>query len=62
MLQDIYFRALSITLMIHMLLIGGSRFAWRMFRDTYMNTKNKKNRVLVIGAGSAGRMIVRQLR
>ncbi|MGE6203820.1 polysaccharide biosynthesis protein [Guptibacillus hwajinpoensis] len=62
MLQDIYFRALSITWMIHMLLIGGSRFAWRMFRDTYMNTKNKKKRVLVIGAGSAGRMIVRQLR
>ena len=54
MLQDIYFRALSITWMIHMLLIGGSRFAWRMFRDTYMNTKNKKKRVLVIGAGSAG--------
>ena len=62
MLQDIYFRALAITWMIHMLLIGGSRFAWRMFRDTYMNTKNKKKRVLVIGAGSAGRMIVRQLR
>ena len=62
MLQDIYFRALSITWMIHMLLIGGSRFAWRMFRDTYMNTKNKKKRVLVIGAGSAGMMIVRQLR
>ncbi|MCA0991374.1 polysaccharide biosynthesis protein [Pseudalkalibacillus hwajinpoensis] len=62
MLQDIYFRALSITWMIHMLLIGGSRFAWRMYRDTYMNTKNKKKRVLVIGAGSAGMMIVRQLR
>ncbi|MCA0170378.1 polysaccharide biosynthesis protein [Bacillus sp. RAR_GA_16] len=62
MLQDIYFRALAITWMIHMLLIGGSRFAWRMFRDTYMNTRNKKKRVLVIGAGSAGRMIVRQLR
>lgn len=45
-----------------MLLIGGSRFAWRMFRDTYMNTKNKKKRVIVIGAGSAGMMIVRQLR
>ncbi|TKD70728.1 polysaccharide biosynthesis protein [Pseudalkalibacillus hwajinpoensis] len=62
LLQDIYFRALSITWMIHMLLIGGSRFAWRMFRDTYMNTKNKKKRVLVVGAGSAGMMIVRQLR
>ncbi|MDP4551657.1 nucleoside-diphosphate sugar epimerase/dehydratase [Alkalihalobacillus macyae] len=62
LLQDIFFRALSITWMLHMLLIGGSRFAWRMFRDTYMNTKNKKKRVLVIGAGSAGMMIVRQLR
>ncbi|MBN8210250.1 polysaccharide biosynthesis protein [Bacillus sp. NTK071] len=62
LLQDIYFRALSISWMLHMLLIGGSRFAWRMFRDTYMNTKNKKKRVLVVGAGSAGMMIVRQLR
>ena len=62
MLQDIYFRALSITWMIHMLLIGGSRFAWRMFRDTYIKPNNKKKRVLVIGAGSAGMMIVRQLR
>ncbi|HHT7187661.1 TPA: polysaccharide biosynthesis protein [Bacillus cereus] len=59
--QDIYVRILAIVWMIHMLLIGGSRFVWRMFRDTH-NTKNSdKKRTLIIGAGSAGTMVARQL-
>lgn len=32
-----------------------------MFRDTYINKKNTKKRTLIIGAGSAGTMVVRQL-
>ena len=34
--QTIDFRMLAVTWMLHILLIGGSRFIWRMFRDTYI--------------------------
>jgi FlaA1/EpsC-like NDP-sugar epimerase len=56
-----YVRALMITWMIHLLLIGGSRFSWRMFRDNYMNKQENVKRTLIIGAGSAGTMVARQL-
>ncbi|EEL48459.1 MULTISPECIES: polysaccharide biosynthesis protein [Bacillus cereus group] len=59
--QDIYFRILAIAWMFHMLLIGGSRFVWRVFRDTYISKKTDKARTLIVGAGSAGTMVVRQL-
>ncbi|WP_144512775.1 nucleoside-diphosphate sugar epimerase/dehydratase [Bacillus sp. FJAT-22090] len=62
---DILIRALSITWMLHMLLIGGSRLSWRVFRDSYLIGEKKVNkaekRTLIIGAGSAGSMIARQL-
>ncbi|MGM7702972.1 polysaccharide biosynthesis protein [Pseudalkalibacillus sp. Hm43] len=60
--QDIFFKALIITWMLHMLLIGGSRFIWRIYRDTYISPKHKQKRTLIIGAGSAGTMVLRQLR
>ena len=59
--QDVYFRALAITWMLHMLLIGGTRFSWRMYRDTYVKQNANKKRTLVVGAGAAGTMVVRQL-
>ncbi|WP_409302881.1 polysaccharide biosynthesis protein [Peribacillus sp. SCS-155] len=59
--QNVYIRALLITWMLHLLLIGGSRFSWRMFRDRYIKTNLKKKRTLIIGAGSAGTMVARQL-
>ncbi|HDR7894652.1 MULTISPECIES: polysaccharide biosynthesis protein [Bacillus] len=59
--QDIYVRILAITWMLHMLFIGGSRFVWRIYQDMYISPKNSKVRTLVIGAGSAGTMVVRQL-
>lgn len=59
--HDIYVRILAIAWMLHLLLIGGSRFVWRMFRDTYISKANDKKRTLIIGAGSAGTMVVRQL-
>ncbi|HDR3900843.1 MULTISPECIES: polysaccharide biosynthesis protein [Bacillus] len=60
--HDIYVRILAIAWMLHLLLIGGSRFVWRMFRDTYITkATNDKKRTLIIGAGSAGTMVVRQL-
>ncbi|MFJ7970212.1 polysaccharide biosynthesis protein [Psychrobacillus sp. NPDC096389] len=61
---DVLFRALSITWMLHILLIGGSRLSWRVFRDAYMSGEKcneKRKRTLIIGAGSAGTMITRQL-
>lgn len=59
---EIHFRLLAVTWMIHMLLIGGSRFCWRMIRDTYISKSSSKKRTLIIGAGSAGTMVARQLK
>lgn len=41
--HDIYVRILAIAWMLHLLLIGGSRFVWRMFRDTYITKAADKN-------------------
>ena len=41
--HDIYVRILVIAWMLHLLLIGGSRFVWRMFRDTYITKAADKN-------------------
>ncbi|MDQ0160547.1 nucleoside-diphosphate sugar epimerase/dehydratase [Alkalibacillus salilacus] len=58
---SIMLRALLVTWMLHMLMIGGSRFAWRMFRDNWFQTIKGKRRTLIVGAGSAGTMVARQL-
>lgn len=60
-IHDIYFRVLILTWMMHMLLIGGSRFCWRVFRDSYYKPKTQKKRTLIIGAGAAGTMVAKQL-
>lgn len=59
--QDIYVRLLAVTWMVHILLIGGSRFCWRLVRDIYIKKDVNKKRTLIVGAGSAGMMVVRQL-
>ncbi|MBA9025661.1 polysaccharide biosynthesis protein [Peribacillus huizhouensis] len=59
--QDVYVRALALTWMLHVLLIGGSRFSWRMLRDHFIKNQTEIKNTLVIGAGSAGTMVVRQL-
>ena len=58
---SIYRRALVVTWLIHIILIGGSRFVWRVFRDHYIASDKGKTRTLIVGAGSAGTMIARQL-
>ncbi|WP_273832002.1 polysaccharide biosynthesis protein [Guptibacillus sedimenti] len=60
-LKDISFRLLMATWILHLLLIGGSRFCWRLYRDMVMNKSNSKRKTLIVGAGSAGTMVVRQL-
>ncbi|CAH2713887.1 UDP-N-acetyl-alpha-D-glucosamine C6 dehydratase [Neobacillus rhizosphaerae] len=58
---EIYVRALVTTWMLYVLSIGGSRFVWRMIRDTYLKPDSSKKRTLIIGAGAAGVMVARQL-
>lgn len=60
-LHNIYFRLLAVTWLLHMLFIGGSRFCWRIYRDQYLVKEKNRKRTLIIGAGSAGTMIARQL-
>ncbi|MFS1511163.1 nucleoside-diphosphate sugar epimerase/dehydratase [Chengkuizengella sp. SCS-71B] len=60
--QSIYVRALVVTWMIHLLLVGGVRFVWRLYQDTYFKSKVQGKNTLIIGAGSAGTMVVRQLK
>lgn len=57
----IYKRALLVTWMLHILMIGGSRFIWRIFRDGFIHADLDRKKTLIIGAGSAGAMIARQL-
>lgn len=60
-LQDTYLRLLMITWMLHILLIGGTRFFWRVFSNSKRKGQIHKKRILIIGAGSAGTMVARQL-
>ncbi|MFC4737849.1 polysaccharide biosynthesis protein [Bacillus daqingensis] len=59
--QVIYSRTLLITLMLHILLIGASRFSWRLYRDMKFKSAANKKRALIIGAGNGGTMVARQL-
>ncbi|MFC4799837.1 polysaccharide biosynthesis protein [Neobacillus sp. GCM10023253] len=65
-LQKIFFleinvRLLAVTWLLHIIFIGGSRFCWRVFRDSHYQKNQNKNRTLIIGAGAAGTMVARQL-
>ena len=55
------FRLFSVTWLLHILLIGGSRFTWRLYRDSIAKRTDNKKRTLIVGAGSAGTMVARQL-
>src|SRR5690625_1888230 len=57
----LYKRMLIVTWFVYIVLIGGSRFAWRVFRDSYIKSSDTKKRTLIVGAGAAGAMIARQL-
>lgn len=59
---DVLLRALAITWMLHLLLIGGSRLSWRLFRDLLIgNKKQDQKRTMIVGAGQAGTLVARQL-
>src|SRR5690625_695361 len=58
----IYRRALFGTCMLDIIMIGGSRFIWRVLLDRYIsNNHTEKKRTLIVGAGDAGAMLARQL-
>ncbi|SEA77874.1 NDP-sugar epimerase, includes UDP-GlcNAc-inverting 4,6-dehydratase FlaA1 and capsular polysaccharide biosynthesis protein EpsC [Thalassobacillus cyri] len=69
----VYERALIVTWMLHIILIGGVRLAWRYY-NTYgfhfalgrkvnqANEDQDKKRTLIVGAGSAGQMLARQMK
>ncbi|WP_186667731.1 nucleoside-diphosphate sugar epimerase/dehydratase [Sporosarcina sp. BP05] len=60
--QDVYIRALALTWMLHILILGGSRLSWRIMRDTINYREDKEaKRTMIVGAGQAGSMIVRQV-
>ncbi|WP_168122737.1 nucleoside-diphosphate sugar epimerase/dehydratase [Paenibacillus sp. HB172176] len=59
--QSAPIKLLTITLMLHLLLIGGSRLSWRIIRGGFNKQSGKRKRTLIVGAGSAGTMLARQL-
>ncbi|AXI10787.1 hypothetical protein CUC15_18355 [Oceanobacillus zhaokaii] len=59
--QEVQFKLFIVTWLLHMCFIGGSRFIWRIYRDSVLNRSDNKIRTLIIGAGSAGTMVARQL-
>lgn len=42
--------------------VGGSRFAWRIFRDKIIKIQPHHRRTLIIGAGDAGVLIAKELK
>lgn len=59
--KDGHIRYLFVDWLLLMFFIGGSRFYWRVTHSIHTMKGEKKKRTLIIGAGDAGTMIVRQL-
>jgi FlaA1/EpsC-like NDP-sugar epimerase len=57
----VQWRLLVATGLMHFLLVGGSRLVWRIVRSGFSKQSGKRKRTLIVGAGSAGTMLVRQL-
>jgi FlaA1/EpsC-like NDP-sugar epimerase len=45
-----------------LLLMGGSRFIWRLLRDKYLRRTADQNKALIIGAGDCGTLIAKELK
>ncbi len=59
---NIYFRVMVITWLLHIVMIGGSRFLLRMLSDRQrLKYEGEKKRVLIVGAGKAGAMLARNI-
>ncbi len=60
-IQELSWKLFVVAGLLHLFFIGGSRLVWRIYRDTILNKSENKIRTLIVGAGSAGTMIARQL-
>lgn len=59
---DIYFRVMTVTWMLHIIMIGGSRFLLRLLNDKESFKHSSENkRILIVGAGQAGTMLAKNL-
>ncbi|MEW9698212.1 polysaccharide biosynthesis protein [Paenibacillus sp. SI8] len=45
-----------------LILVGGSRFYFRIFKDNYVRSSEVYHRVLIVGAGDCGSMVARELK
>jgi len=60
---EVYFREHVITWLLLMILIGGSRFCLRLIHDrTSFKNRGRLKRVLIVGAGEAGMMLIRNMK
>lgn len=56
-----FFRLFFITWMMHILLIGGSRLSWRVYRRAFIKKGSKMKPTLIVGAGRGGSLLIRQM-
>lgn len=59
--QPLFLRLYFITWMMHLLLIGGSRLSWRIYRRTFISKEGKKKPTLIVGGGRGGSLLIRQM-
>lgn len=60
--QDIYFRVMAVTWLLHIIMIGGSRFLLRLLNDKEsFKNPNVLKRILIVGAGQGGTMLAKNL-
>lgn len=60
-MESPFLRLYFITWMMHLLLIGGSRLFWRVYRKYFVDNSLDKKPTLVVGAGQGGSMLIRQM-
>ncbi|WP_017723019.1 polysaccharide biosynthesis protein [Staphylococcus xylosus] len=60
-MESPFLRLYFITWMMHLLLIGGSRLFWRVYRKYFIDSPMEKKPTLVVGAGQGGSMLIRQM-
>lgn len=56
-----FLRLYFITWMMHLILIGGSRLVWRVYRKSLVGKSIKKKPTLIVGAGRGGSLLIRQM-
>lgn len=54
-------RLYFITWMMHLLLIGGSRLSWRIYRKAFISKDINKKPTLIVGGGRGGSLLIRQM-